>query len=260
MRPARDRNQGFTVLELILAVTLGVVVLGGAYMVYEAGWSTVDRSERKADLQQNVRALLDMLVWQIRHAGFRQPAQNLNLSAWPDTIVIGGPNLLVIRGDVRATGNPALSDTLFALQPPGTGVCPSPPSAYPLPACPVTGINVYTVAGAPPANYTVVAFNAITALNFAYFDGADVPLLAVPLDGVGAGAFPDGMPAPNPLPGPTTCPGSGQLPISSCRNSVRRIQIVLTGEDRNVTAGPGIGSAVEQIAVTGEIRLRNTGD
>lgn len=250
MESVRDRNRGFTLLELILAVALSVVVLGGAYMVYEAGWSTVGRSERKADLQQNVRAALDMLVWQIRHAGYRAPDPNPTLGAWPNTIVIGDANLLVIRGDVRVTGTiptPApLMDTLFGIEPNQSAVCLSPP-------CLVTGTDVYTVATAP----TVVAFGVITGLTFNYFDGNDVQL-PVPLDGVGAGAYPDGTPAGCgglPCPAGTVVPGT-----TTNRAAVRRIQIALTAVDRNVSAGPGVGAAVEQLVLTANVRLRNTGD
>jgi hypothetical protein len=235
----RDRNRGFTILELILAGALGVVVLGGAYMVYDAGWSTVGRSERRADLQQNARAALDILVWQIRHAGYQ------SLGVAPDRIVIGENNLLVIRGDVQVTGALVLSDTLFGIQPNQSTICLAPP-------CLVTGTNVYTVAAAP----VVAAFGVVTGLTFNYFDRNDVQLPA-PLDGVTAGAFPDGTAAPSPLPGPAPCPASPQS-TESCRNAVRRIQIVLTAVDRNVTAGPGPGSGVEQIVVSADVQLRNT--
>jgi len=238
---ARDCNRGFTILELILAGALGVVVLGGAYVVYDAGWSTVGRSERKADLQQNARAALDMLVWQIRHAGYQ------NLGVAPDRIVIGQANLLVIRGDVQVTGAPLLSDTLFGLQPNQSAICLAPP-------CLVTGRDVYAVAAAP----VVAAFSVVTGVTFNYFDRNDIQLPA-PLDGVVAGAFPDGTAAPSPLPGPTTCPAS-PMSTESCRNSVRRIQIVLNAVDRNVSAGPGVGSGIEQIVLTADVRLRNVLD
>ncbi len=230
MRSLKDRNKGFTVLELILAAALAVLVLGGAYMVYEAGWSTVGRSERKADLQQNTRAALDMLTWQIRLAGY----QDLGMA--PNRIVIGQNDLLVIRGDVQVLGALVLNDTLFGVQ------NPDPPTlTCPVPPCLVTGANVYTVAAAP----TAIAFGGITAVNFNYFDRLDLPL-AAPLDGVVEGAFPDGAAAPNPLPGP-----------ANDRDAVRMIQIVLTAVDASVGPRVGVDSGIERITLRANVRFRN---
>lgn len=248
MRSLKDRNKGFTILELILAAAIGVVVLGGAYMVYEAGWSTVGASERKADLQQNLRAALDMLVWQVRLAGYQGGGTG------PDRIVIGQPDLLVIRGDVLVTGAPVLNDTLFGLQPPGTGVCPNLPAspATPLP-CVVTGTNVYTAAAAP----TMVAFNVITTLNFTYFDLGGVQMTTLPLDGVTSASGPFNV---TPLPPVPPC-ADIQNASDSCRNLVRLITIRLTAVDARVTAGPGLESApLQPIVLTADVRLRNTGD
>lgn len=226
--------RGFTVLELILAGAIGVVVVGGAYMVYEAGQSTVARSERKADLQQNVRTALDLLIRQMRLAGY------LNLGTTPNRVAIGDGTLLVLRGDVQLTGAAGVADTLFGLQAPGTGACPPAPASGPGAPCLVIGNDVYT----PGAAQAVIAFN-VTNIGFAYFDANDNPL-PTPLDGVVAGAFPNGGAAPSPLPGPTTN-----------RDAVRRIQVTLTAVDPNVSAGPGIGSAPEQIVLRANVRLRN---
>ncbi len=224
---------GLTFLEVLLAGVIGVVVLGGAYMVYEAGQSTVLASERKANLQQNARIALDLITRQIRLAGYLNGGRTRN---W---IAIGANNLLVIRGDVQNTGAVALDDTLIGVLPAGTGVCVAPPSG-PASPCLVTGNTVYQVGGAN----AVIAFN-VSAVNFTYFDQFDNPLL-VPLDGVGPGAYPDGIVAASPLPGPTTV-----------RDTVCRIQVQLTAVDNNAMAGPGIGQNPQQVVLTSDVRLRN---
>lgn len=231
--PKNSRRAGFTVLEVLLAAAIGVVILGGAYMVYELGQSTVQRDERKVNLQQNVRSALDLLMWQIRHAGY------LNRGTVPNRIAIGTDTLLVLRGDVQLNGTPGITDTLFGLQAPGTGLCPAP-SVGPGASCLVTGSNVYAVPGAQ----VLTAFN-VSAIRFAYFDENDVAL-ATPLDGVGPGAFPNGAAAASPLAGPTTD-----------RDAVRLIRITLTAADAHVSAGPGIGSAPEEMLLTADVRIRN---
>jgi len=227
MKTARRRADGFTVLELLLAGTIGVVLLGGAYMVYEAGHSTTRKDERKLDFQQNARAALDLLMWQIRLAGY------LNGGTTPNRVAIGTDTLLVVRGDVQLNGALGIVDTLFAVQPSAGAVCAAPP-------CLVTGTNVYTANSAQ----LVTAFN-IAGLTFAYFDQNNTPLPA-PLDGVAAGAFPNGTPAPNPLGGATTN-----------RDAVRKVRLTLTALDQRVSAGPGVGSTPDRITLTADVRIRN---
>jgi len=81
--PSRQRARGFTILEALLSVAMGAVVLGGAYMVYDASQTTARKDERVSNLRQNVRSALDLLVSQIRLAGY------LNLRGMPNRIAIG---------------------------------------------------------------------------------------------------------------------------------------------------------------------------
>lgn len=219
--------RGFTVLEMLLAGAIGVVIIGGTYMVYEAGHSTALKDQRRADLQQNGRAALDLLMWQLRLAGY------LNMGTVPNRVAIGTDNLLVVRGDVQLNGAPGVSDTLFGIQSAATAVCATPP-------CLVTGTNVYQVSAAQ----AVTAFN-ISSVTFTYFDRNNNPL-ATPLDGVVAGAFPNGAPASSPLPGST-----------AARDAVRKIRMTLTASNTTVSAGPGIGSTPDQIVLTADVRFRN---
>lgn len=223
----RRRARGFTVLEALLSAAMGAVVLGGAYMVYDASQSTARKDERVSDLRQNARSALDMLVAQIRLAGY------LNLGALPNRIAVGTGTLLVVRGDVQLTGALVPTDTLFAVQPNTAGVCTVPP-------CLVTGTDVYTVNAAQ----AITAFN-ITAVTFQYFDQNN-NTLAVPLDGVVAGAYPDGVAAASPLPGGT-----------AARDAVCMIRVTLTATDPTVSAGPGVGSTPQQIVLSSNVRLRN---
>ena len=220
-------SRGFTLLEVLLAGAIGVMVIAGAYMVYEASQSTFQKSEQKADLQQNARSALDLLTWQIRLAGY------LDLRTLPNPIAIGTDTVLVLRGDVQLSGTRVPEDTLFAVQPRATGACPAPP-------CLVTGTNVYRADAAQVAT----AFN-VAAIRFAYFDWMDNPL-AAPLDGVEEGAFADGRTAPSPLPGSTVH-----------RDSVRKVRITLTALDERVSAGPGVGSVPTKLVLMTDVRLRN---
>ena len=45
-----------------VGTTALAMVIGGAYMVYDASQSTARKDERKSDLQQNARSALDTLL------------------------------------------------------------------------------------------------------------------------------------------------------------------------------------------------------
>lgn len=228
-----DRTpKGFTIVEMLLAAVISVMVIGGAYMVYDASQSTARADERKADLQQNARSAMDLLMAQIRLAGY------LNLGSTPNRIAIGTNTLLVLRGDVRLTGGAGIADTLFAVQPGATATCAAPP-------CLVSGTNVFTLNSAQSiAAQSVIAFN-IQSVTFTYFDQNN-NVLAAPLDGVVAGAYPESAPAPSPLGGNT-----------ATRDAVRKVRVTLTAVDPSVSAGPGVGATPDQITLSADIRFRN---
>ena len=226
MSPA-GTERGFTILEMLLAAAISVMVIGGAYMVYDASQSTARADERKADLQQNARSAMDLLMTQIRLAGY------LALGTTPNRIAIGTDTLLVLLGDVRLTGGAGIADTLFSVQPTANATCAAPP-------CLVSGTDVFTVNAAQ----SVIAFN-IQSVTFTYFDQNN-NVLPTPLDGAVAGAYPNGAPAPSPLAGNT-----------ADRDAVRKVRAALTAVDPSVSAGPGVGSTPNQITLSADIRFRN---
>ena len=224
---------GFTLAEVLMASAAAVVILLGAYAVYDTGQATYARTEQRADIQQNARAALDTLVRHIRMAGYAQQNAVVN------PIVIGDTNVLVIRGDVRMAGLPTPGvDTIFAVRTTVNGDCPAPPCLM-LQAPEVSGVNVYTANSA-----TLPLAFGITAITFAYFD-ANGQQLPTPLDGVSGGAFPDGALPPNPLPGTTTN-----------RDAVRRIQVTVTAVDPRTFAGPG-SRGPQVYTLTEDVRIRN---
>ena len=242
--PSARRTQGFTLLEMLLAATISVTAVLGAYMVYDASQSTARKDERQSELQQNARSAMDMLAWQVRLAGY------LALGTLPNRVAIGTDTLLVVRGDVTLTGGAGVTDTLFTVQQPGAGlICNTTPPCpnCPPPPCLVTGTSVYTVNAAQ----TVTAFN-ISAVTFTYFDANNVQL-AAPLDGVAPvdsatppAGFTNGTAAASPLAGAT-----------ANRDSVRKIRVNLTARIGTVSAGPGVGSTPTQITLSEDVRFRN---
>ncbi len=64
------KQAGFTFIELIIAMVLGIVVMGGIYSVYNFQNKTYKTQQQIVAIQQNVRAAILLLKNNIRMAGF----------------------------------------------------------------------------------------------------------------------------------------------------------------------------------------------
>ena len=60
---------GFTLVELMVAMLLGLIVIGGALSVFLAGQSTYTTNTALADVQENSRVAFEMLMQDLRAAG-----------------------------------------------------------------------------------------------------------------------------------------------------------------------------------------------
>jgi type IV pilus assembly protein PilW len=64
------RAVGFSLVELLVAMTIGLVVLGGLYGVFTIQNKTFSKQELIVEMQQNARAAMDMMSREIRMAGY----------------------------------------------------------------------------------------------------------------------------------------------------------------------------------------------
>lgn len=62
--------RGFTILEVIVAMAIGLVALASAYSVFVAHNRTYKVEERIAEMIQNARAGMDMMTREVRMAGY----------------------------------------------------------------------------------------------------------------------------------------------------------------------------------------------
>ena len=77
--PLRARNghgsvglhRGATLIELMVALTISLFLIGGIIVVYIAGRAATLESEQLSRVQENVRFVSDYLVRELRNAGFR---------------------------------------------------------------------------------------------------------------------------------------------------------------------------------------------
>ncbi|MDY0044587.1 MAG: prepilin-type N-terminal cleavage/methylation domain-containing protein, partial [Syntrophales bacterium] len=66
----KNRESGFTLLELVIAMALGLVILGAMYSVFTVHQKTFRLQEHIAEMQQNARAAMDMISREIKLAGY----------------------------------------------------------------------------------------------------------------------------------------------------------------------------------------------
>ena len=64
------REQGFTVLELLVSITIGALLLGITLSMFHIQRKALSTQEQLSEMQQSIRSAMDMMVRDIRMAGF----------------------------------------------------------------------------------------------------------------------------------------------------------------------------------------------
>lgn len=67
---SRQVNRGFSLIEFMVAVVLGIIIIGGAISVYVASKRSFTEVEQVADLSENGRFALQMMTESMRHVSF----------------------------------------------------------------------------------------------------------------------------------------------------------------------------------------------
>lgn len=63
-------NQGFTVIELMIALVLGLIIIGGVLTVFLSNSQTFRTNEALSRIQENGRFAIDLLGTDLRHAAY----------------------------------------------------------------------------------------------------------------------------------------------------------------------------------------------
>ena len=91
----RISQQGFTLVEIMLAITLSMILIAGVVQVYLSSKTSFQVQNQLARLQENQRISIDFLQRDIRQAGF-----NISLGDAPITVTEGvgnGSDSIVVR-------------------------------------------------------------------------------------------------------------------------------------------------------------------
>lgn len=63
-------RRGFSLVELLIAMAVGLVVLGVAFSIFTVQNKSLNNQEQLVELQQSVRAAMDMMSREVRMAGY----------------------------------------------------------------------------------------------------------------------------------------------------------------------------------------------
>jgi len=95
----RFSNQGFTMIELLVAMVVSLLALAAIYSTFLAQHRSYQIQEEAADMQQNIRTAMYYMEREIRMAG-SNPFKSLPLSSFG--ITAAGRNSITFTEDVRS--------------------------------------------------------------------------------------------------------------------------------------------------------------
>lgn len=219
-RQRRDRQAGFTIVEVLVALSIFMLVLMGIMQVFEPSNMAYQSSQRKLNVQQNGRVAMDVMVRQIRMAGYFPENIDTNISNdQSNSVEVATNAALAVAGDLDGSG--ASNTFLFCLDGGGLRRVQGPRGA----------------AGSYTCGAGAVLAEGVTNLGFAYYDAnnnpvPDPPTAPYQLDGQAVGAAPS-------------------FASTTQRATVRRVVITLTARETVPNQPP------QTYTLTSDVRLRN---
>ena len=98
--PLRGSNQGFTMIELLVAMVVSLLAVAAILSTFLAQHRSYEVQTEAADMQQNIRAAMYYMQREIRMAG-SNPFKSLPLSNFGITLTGAGRNSITFTEDVR---------------------------------------------------------------------------------------------------------------------------------------------------------------
>lgn len=77
-RSRMDKKNGFTIIELLAGILISAILLAGLYSVFFSQQTAFSAQEEVAEMNQNIRAALDLMTREIRLAGYKTSTSTFN--------------------------------------------------------------------------------------------------------------------------------------------------------------------------------------
>ena len=109
MRIMGKRQKGLSLIEMLIAMVIALMIIGGVYRTFTAQQKTYVVQEQVSEAQQSVRAVMDLIARDIRMAGFGSPPWPVGGLSETFTITVGGggpPDRVVTLQMIGAFGAP----------------------------------------------------------------------------------------------------------------------------------------------------------
>jgi type IV pilus assembly protein PilW len=105
-KPIANEQTGFTLIELMIGLALGVIVVAAAFTILTTTSKALRANEQVVDAQQNLRMAMELVTRDIKMAGFGNPG-----------VTIGNCTNAIVPSDQTATGADSGPDSVQLLVP-----------------------------------------------------------------------------------------------------------------------------------------------
>lgn len=108
-RTSKQSASGFSLIEMLIAMAVGLIVLGGAVSMYSGGTSATWTVTQRAEMQQDSRAAYDLLTQDVSLAGAGLPSGGLAVATGGATLPKYGCDVVSLTCHLGANNNAAIA-------------------------------------------------------------------------------------------------------------------------------------------------------
>ena len=101
---SKSSHSGFTLVELLISIMASLIILAGIYSVFQSQQVAFSNQEQINEMNQNIRAVLDLMAREVRLAGYKAPTAAFN------GIATAQPGTVRLLADINQDGS-ILGDT-----------------------------------------------------------------------------------------------------------------------------------------------------
>ncbi|MCX5916679.1 MAG: prepilin-type N-terminal cleavage/methylation domain-containing protein [Deltaproteobacteria bacterium] len=95
------KKNGFTMIELLAGILISAILMAGFYSVFFSQQTAFSAQEQMAEMNQNIRAALDLMTREIRLAGYKNSTSTFN------GVATATSNSIRILADLNQDGDTA---------------------------------------------------------------------------------------------------------------------------------------------------------